>query len=280
MFCSCAILCHAQAAKTDLPAETITSDQPSTTEEAEFVHLACPSRITVSRQGEMKCATCPPNSDFGAGALNMGWSFDGVILGHFTAMASDEAVMRIYGCASHASGLYDDFLFRKVNDHWQKVRFIPSGRIGSNCHKLSWVDQRDALICDFADMHQGQGSSWVQLFVIQAVRPKPAPAEADSIFIQMTDDDTDCDAHIDKVLINPTTDKKQDVEVAISLGRAKNSKQENGSCSAIPRQTYHFLFLNKRDHFEGSTLNPKLNDESIKNCCDADIATSVYPSEL
>ena len=234
-----------------------------------FASLACGKPVTLDTKGAITCPVCPQNSDFAANPAEFGgWTYSGILFGHFTSATADEALLNAQGCESHANNLGGDFLLRKQAGTWTPVRYLSGAVINEKCLRLPWPAgpnpsaSRDALVCEHDDMHSGEQEFSVLLLTVAPTEPAEGATVEDAGLLFVTDTTELCmpthdnpvqKASIDKVSLLPAAaNGLQDVEIVASIGRA-NMEPGSPDCPYnVPgTQPVHLVFHNAGDHLDG-----------------------------
>jgi hypothetical protein len=111
--------------------------------------------ITRSKDGKVSgCRTCPGGTDF-HGEAGSNWEMYAETPGHFTSAQDDNLILDGTGCDSHANNFGGSYLFRIKDGKAILARYNP-GLITDQCHKFSYSDGRDFLICRGGWSGQGE----------------------------------------------------------------------------------------------------------------------------
>ena len=260
----------------DQAAEQIQGGALTPERQRTFATLACGKPVTLDDKGAINCPVCPQNSDFAANPAEFGgWTYSGMLFGHFTSATADEALLNAQGCESHANNYGGDFLLRRQGGNWVPVRYLSGAVINEKCLRLPWPagpnpgQSRDALVCEHDDMHSGEQESSVLLFTVAATAPADGPDYGSAGFLFLTDTTELCapthenpvqKASVDKINLLPAgANGLQDLEIVASIGRA-NIKPDNADCPYdVPAtQPVRLVFHNMGDHFDGSEAAPRI----------------------
>jgi len=259
-----------------------------------LVHLACKGQIKINKDQDgdaYSCSACPPNSDF-AGETDTpdaAWTADRAITeGSFTAPHLHEAVMHIQGCESHATGFGGAFLYRFTEGAWQLVRYLHGAPI-DGCDVLPFLNDRDALICESSDMHQGIASDSVQLLMVDSQEPKEDQAFDKNTFLMVTDEAGYCldpinpdsliqYANVDKVALISGQNGRKDLAIDTTIGRVKRGHVTGDNCPDAPKKQYHLVFRNMGDHFEAAEGYAPVAALKREDCCEVAIGKIIQPA--
>lgn len=267
-----------------------------------FAALACGQGLVTSDRGEMSCPVCPAGSDFATGdesakdpgesaapaGFDSGWTYGGMIFGHFTVAGAQEALLKTNGCESHANNMGGDVLLRKTGEQWSRVRYIHGGLVGDGCQRLDWEDGRDALVCDTGDMHQGIASDTAALFTIEPVAAAQDQNGDHTRFLTVSDDEGDCDegapkttqsASIDRISLVAGANGRKDVQILASVGRSRLMATQD-QCPVAAKKPYRLLFRNLGDHFVLAQGLPELQALQHDDCCTVETSAEVQPYRL
>lgn len=266
-----------------------------------FTGLACGQGVVTNDKGEIGCPVCPQGSDFAVPPTTQtnpsdpppaqlpeeGWTYGGIIFGHFTAPGADEALLKTNGCESHANNLGGDVLLRKTGSAWSRVRYLHGGLADEGCQRVAWEGGRDALVCHTSDMHQGIATDTALLMTVEPGAAPEGQSGDSSWFLSVSDDEGDCEsgaeplkttqsASIDRINLIPSSNGRKDVEILASIGRIKAPAVQD-ACPAAPRKPYRLLFHHEGDHFAVADGLPALQALGQEECCEVRAGTEVRP---
>jgi hypothetical protein len=130
--------------------------------EAAVALLCKPADMIRSKDGGVSgCKACPKGTDFFG--LNMGkWELRNSLFGHFTAAQENELIVGGFNCDSHANNFGGSFIFAMKTGKPRLLRY-DSGLVTDTCHKFSFVDGREFLVCRGGWSGQGMNDSHVFL---------------------------------------------------------------------------------------------------------------------
>lgn len=179
---STAPACPAQAAKEPMFNTAGTGAKPADVEAA--VSAICPTRfITRAKDGSASgCSACPVGTDF-YGDKTSKWEMYAASPGHFTSAHDDNLILDGYGCDSHAMNFGGSFVFLLKEGAKPRLLKYDQGLITDQCHKFSYADGRNFLVCRGG--WTGQGESNGTVFVTSF-----GPTGKDTSTILMTSLDT------------------------------------------------------------------------------------------
>jgi hypothetical protein len=134
---------------------------------AELLQAVCPGKIKtgadISCSGPCPEGTAFPGDDFTQNVTR-------VTRGHFLSASSDDALLALVGCESHSSNFGGSTLLTRQSGEWKQVWYKP-GMVTDHCRKVVLRDQREVLVCERTDAHQGVLTR--ELYVIDALRSPP-----------------------------------------------------------------------------------------------------------
>jgi hypothetical protein len=142
-----------------------TTKSPTKTEVETAIGAICKTGdITRSATGDSTgCRVCPERTTDSASASTGGWRLNAVTSGHFTSASSDELLIGATGCEPHAMNFGGSFLFAREDGNVRVMKY-EQGLITDRCHKFSYADGRDYLICQ--EGWTGQGETFDNVVVI------------------------------------------------------------------------------------------------------------------
>jgi hypothetical protein len=108
----------------------------------------CPDQVYVGKSSG--CHVCPDFSS--AAGQEEDTTIEPVIAGHFSDSGSDDMIMVLRGCESHATGFENVLLFTKTSGQWLLNKHLGHGPFG-DCRKIRNRQGRDGLICLSHDNH-------------------------------------------------------------------------------------------------------------------------------
>lgn len=128
--------------------------------EAAVVLLCKPADIIRSQNGNASgCKSCPQGTDFFG--QNMGeWELRNSLSGHFTSAQANELLVGGFNCDSHANNFGGSFLFSLKSGKPQLMRY-DNGLLTDQCHKFTFADGREFLVCRGGWSGQGLNDSSV-----------------------------------------------------------------------------------------------------------------------
>lgn len=116
----------------------------------------CPAPIAIDKSNGREIAKCfkicPAGTDFAGNPEDMDAA--AVTFGHFLSPESDDALVSMEGCASHASGFGGSYLLTKNAGAWN-VFWYRQSILTEHCHIVTRRDRRQELVCENSDTHQG-----------------------------------------------------------------------------------------------------------------------------
>ncbi len=108
---------------------------------AELLEAVCPGHVVAGK--ELECqASCPKESGF----PGQDWTLQRVLRGHFRSPASEDAVLAISGCESHADNFGGTVLLTRDSGRWRML-WYKAGVPSAECHRVKLQSGRDILIC-------------------------------------------------------------------------------------------------------------------------------------
>jgi hypothetical protein len=135
---------------------------------AELLEAVCPGHVVTGKAIECK-VTCPAFTDFKG--ENQPWIVRRITRGHFLSPESDDAVLAMDGCESHASNFGGTSLLTRQRGRWSMLWYkseIPTGK----CHRVKLESAREILIC-LGD-YGGQGNEYRDLYMEDLLTPSNA----------------------------------------------------------------------------------------------------------
>jgi hypothetical protein len=127
-----------------IPSDTF--EQPSDTEQTAITAAICDGKAEKGR-----CDTCPGSSGPDAGGI--GFSLGRVIMGHFLAPNSVDALATISGCEQMHASIGWGFLLTRRARKWEKLEEALGLELG-NCHGMRFRSGRQLLVCEDYRMAQ------------------------------------------------------------------------------------------------------------------------------
>lgn len=157
----------------------------------ELLQAVCPGAVVTSK--DIGCdIPCPKYTDFGRFGDRLPWSLGAVTLGHFLSPTSEDAVLWMSGCESHASNFGGTILLTRRSRKWSML-WYKSAVQTAQCHKVLRRDRREILVCIAED--GAQGNETTDLYVEDLLTPKPtlrAGEANDGTFFSAFDDTATC----------------------------------------------------------------------------------------
>ena len=114
--------------------------------EAAVATICSPRDITRSKAGAAKrMPRLPEGTDF-SGDGHSTWEMYAETPGHFTSPQDDNLILDGTGCDSHANNFGGSFVFTLKSGKPRLLKY-DSGLITDECHKFTYSDGRDFLVC-------------------------------------------------------------------------------------------------------------------------------------
>jgi hypothetical protein len=135
---------------------------------AQLLEAACPGHVVAGKSVECKIV-CPDLTDFKGAEQE--WSLDRVTRGHFRSPQSDDAVLSMSGCESHAFNFGGTILLTRQSGKWTML-WYKGGVPTKNFHRVKLQSGREILIC--LGEYGGQGNVWTDLYVEDLLAPVSA----------------------------------------------------------------------------------------------------------
>lgn len=139
--------------------------KPTATEAKEFLETICPGHVVIGETFECD-VPCPKHTDFAGEKIRR--SLDAVTRGHFLSPTSDDAVLAVSGCESHANNFGGTILLTREQGRW-KIVWDKGGVPTTQCHRVLLPTRREVLIC--LGSFGGQGFVGVDLYVEDMTKP-------------------------------------------------------------------------------------------------------------
>jgi len=158
---------------------------------AELLQAVCPGAVETGKHIGSD-TPCPDYTDFGRFGDRLPWSLEAVTLGHFLSPTSEDAVLWMSGCESHASNLGGTILLTRKSRKWTTLWYRSAVQT-AQCHKVLRSDRREILVCIAED--GAQGNNMIELYVEDLLNPKPtlrAGGGNDGTFFVAFDDTATC----------------------------------------------------------------------------------------
>jgi hypothetical protein len=154
--------------------------------EAAVALLCKPADLIRSQNGNASgCKSCPEGTDFFG--QNMGeWELRNSLSGHFTSAHDDELLVGGFNCDSHANNFGGSFIFSLKSGKPQLLRY-DNGLLTDQCHKFSFADGREFLVCRGGWSGQGLNDSSVFMAQFDA-----AGKDADTLIFTTSDATATC----------------------------------------------------------------------------------------
>jgi len=115
----------------------------------------CRSKPELVEGGMPVCTTCSEVNAFRSTSTES-FAFEEVFYSDFTGRGMKEVFAITAGCESHVNNWGGSILFRKTDNHWERV-FYRAGHIGK-CRKLRKINGRNEILCLGEYMNQGYGN--------------------------------------------------------------------------------------------------------------------------
>ena len=208
----------------------------------ELLEVVCKGHVVLGKT--MKCSTgCARYTDFGRfGDTEFDWSLVRVTRGHFLSPTSEDAVLWMEGCESHASNWGGTLLLTREADRWKKV-WYRSGLVTDQCHKVALVDGREILVC--IGRAAAQGNVGTDLYVEDLLHPTEVlmADKGDAAFFGLYDDTLTCgDGQgrtfradpITRAFIQKVEFKSDGKELSVTAahGKRRMTKEDAAACEA------------------------------------------------
>ena len=135
---------------------------------AELLEAVCPGHVLIGEHVECK-VVCPEGSGFSGEDYE--WDLRRVLRGHFLSPTSDDTVLSMGGCESHALNFGGTILLTRRAGKWMRLWYkgeIPTGE----CHRVKLESGREILIC--YGSYGGQGNVWTDLYFEDLLMPLSA----------------------------------------------------------------------------------------------------------
>lgn len=224
----CGLLAPVACAQTAFPNDV----HPPT---AQFLQPVCSDQTDPG--GQLAC-TCPAGSLLDVDGY--GWKLTGVTVGHFLSPTSDDAVVAMQGCETHADNYGGTVLLTRQPGGWVKD-WYKAGVVTSQCHKVTTKDNREILACIGASGVQGASST--ELYVEDMLRPGTTlMGEDEAPFFRVNDDLRACGT--DGVITHSVIEKVEfsDATPAAISVTASLGKRPAAGCVAPALTRYRFEF--------------------------------------
>lgn len=132
------------------------------------VRLICSEKnMTRGKNGQVDgCRVCPDGTSF-AGDDASKLELYTKIPGHFTSAKADNLILSTSGCEPHAANFGGSYMFAIADGKTRLVRYN-AGLITDQCHKFSFTDGRDYLVCRGGWAGQGEVDDTVSMTAFTA----------------------------------------------------------------------------------------------------------------
>jgi hypothetical protein len=154
-------------------------------------------------------------------------------------VTSDDAVLSMQGCESHAENFGGTILLTRSFQGWA-MKWYKAGVETSQCHKVSIQDGREILVC--IGETGGQGNVRTELYVEDLLRPAATlMAEDESPFFSANDNSLRCgeDPEVTRSFIEKVEFAGSAISVTASFGQGSSAQP----CSAPVRTIISTSFL-------------------------------------
>jgi len=118
------------------------------------------SAVSVGPSGRYQCDVCPSYTDF-HGNRKESFNLQKELRGHFSTTTSEQLLLVLSGCESHASGFGGSALLTREGEGWKRAGYFKAFR-PSDCLSFKGRDGLERLACRENDMHFGTGESWIE----------------------------------------------------------------------------------------------------------------------
>ena len=118
------------------------------------------SAVSVGPSGRYQCDVCPSYTDF-HGNRKQSFNLQKEFRGHFSTTTSEQLLLVLSGCESHADGFGGTALLTREGAGWKKEGYFKAFK-PSDCLSFKGRDGLERLACRENDMHFGTGESWIE----------------------------------------------------------------------------------------------------------------------
>jgi hypothetical protein len=116
--------------------------------------------VRVGPSGQYQCDVCPSYTDF-PGNRKESFNLQKEFRGHFSTTTSEQLLLVLSGCESHADGFGGSALLTREGAGWKKAGYFKAFR-PSDCLSFKGRDGLERLACREDDAHFGTAESWIE----------------------------------------------------------------------------------------------------------------------
>jgi hypothetical protein len=115
--------------------------------------------VNIDPKGNFQCTVCPSYTDFRGNREP--FDLRAVYQGHFSTTDTEQLLLALNGCESHASGYGGAILLTRDRTAWKKSAYF-KGDNATNCLSFQAGDGLNRLVCSAGDSHAGDSVYWIR----------------------------------------------------------------------------------------------------------------------
>jgi hypothetical protein len=126
----------------------------------EMMEQICEGQVAVGADNKvlLQCSVCPSYTDFQG--QKQPFTAGGTYGGRFSTKGSEQLLLIMDGCESHAMSWGGAFLFTRKGQAWEKSVYF-QGHRPEECLTFRGGDGLDRMACRSEDMHFGTSQNWI-----------------------------------------------------------------------------------------------------------------------